>query len=170
MVDILSGKGMNLTNANGQFRSTYDILKDIASVWGELTSMQQNTITEVIAGTRQQNVFASVITQFGEAEKAIEAMKNSAGALSESYGIYMDSIQAHTNIMKAAFEELSMNFVNSDFAKESVDFLTTLIELLNGLLTPLGKLLGYIGPLGTLMGAGGLFALFKNLGQPLRAA
>ena len=161
---------MNLTNANGQFRSTYDILKDIASVWGELTSMQQNTITEVIAGTRQQNVFASVITQFGEAERAIEAMNNSAGALSESYGIYMDSIQAHVNIMKAAFEELSVSFMNSDFAKEGVDFLTSILEILTALVKPLSDIVGFIGPLGTLMGAGGLFALFKNLGQPLRAA
>lgn len=167
MFDMLAGKGMRLTNANGEFRSTYDILKDIASVWKELSSMEQNLITEVISGTRQQNVFASVVTQFGEAEGAIDAMKNSAGELSESYGIYMDSIQAHTNIMKAAFEELSMNFVNSDFAKESVDFLTTLIELLNGVLTPLGKLVGMIGPLGTTMAAGGIFAFFKNLGRPL---
>lgn len=170
MVDILQGKGMNLTNANGQFRSTYDILKDIASVWGELTSMQQNTITEVIAGTRQQNVFASVITQFGEAERAMEAMDNSAGALSESYGIYMDSIQAHTNIMKAAFEELSVSFMNSDFAKEGIDFLTSVLEILTALVKPLSDIVGFLGPLGTALTAGGFIALFKNLGQPLRAA
>jgi len=167
MVNALTKRHVKLVDdLTGEYRSTYDVLRDIAAVWDDMNSMEQAATIEALAGTRQQNIFSSIITQFREAEDAIKAMDNSAGALSESYGIYMDSIQARTNIMKAAFEELSMNFVNSDFAKESIDFLTTLLELLNGLLDPLGKLLGFIGPIGTLAGAGGLFALFKNLGRP----
>lgn len=170
MVAILSGKGMNLTNANGEFRSTYDILKDIASVWNELTTMQQNTIVEVIAGTRQQNVFASVITQFQEAEKAMAAMSDSAGALDEAFKIRQESIQAHVNTMKAAYAELSSAFLNSDFAKEGVDFLTKVLELLTAIVGPLSKIVGFLGPIGTAFTAGGIGILIRNLGQPQRAA
>jgi len=167
---MLSGKGLNLTNANGEFRSTYEILKDISAVWDDLTSMEQNTIVDIMAGTRQQNVFGSIVTQFREAQGAMEAMGNSAGALEEAYRIRMDSIKAHTDTMKAAFDELSMTFVNSDFAKESVDFLTDILELLTAILGPLGKIVGFIGPIGTIGAAGGIGLLVKNLGQPAKGA
>lgn len=170
MFDMLSGKGLNLTYANGEFRSTYDILKDIAGVWDDLTSMEQNTIVDIMAGTRQQNVFGSIVTQFREAENAIDAMKNSAGALDEAYQIRMQSIQAHVDTMKAAFDELSMTFINSDFAKESIDFLTSVLEILTAILGPLGKIIGFLGPLGTLGTAGGIGLLIKNFGRPQRAA
>lgn len=170
MFDMLSGKGLNLTYANGEFRSTYDILKDIAGVWDDLTSMEQNTIVDIMAGTRQQNVFGSIVTQFREAENAIDAMKNSAGALDEAYQIRMQSIQAHVDTMKAAFDELSMTFINSDFAKESIDFLTSVLEILTEILGPLGKIIGFLGPLGTLGTAGGIGLLIKNFGRPQRAA
>lgn len=48
-LDLLTGKGVKLTQ-NGEFRSTYDILKDIASVWNDLSNMEQANIAEQLAG------------------------------------------------------------------------------------------------------------------------
>lgn len=39
-----------LTDANGEYRTTYAILQDIASVWRDLTSMEQAAIAEQLAG------------------------------------------------------------------------------------------------------------------------
>ena len=41
---------VDLTNANGEFRSTYDILNEISKVWDDLNSMQQASLAEEIAG------------------------------------------------------------------------------------------------------------------------
>lgn len=42
--------GVDLTDANGEFRSTYDILNDIGKVWDTLNSKQQAMLAEEIAG------------------------------------------------------------------------------------------------------------------------
>lgn len=48
-LDILTEHKVALTD-NGEFRATYDILQDIASIWHELTSMEQANIAEQLAG------------------------------------------------------------------------------------------------------------------------
>lgn len=45
--------GVSLTQPNGEFRSTYDILMDIADVWDTLGSMDQAVLLEEIAGKNQ---------------------------------------------------------------------------------------------------------------------
>lgn len=42
--------GVDLTDTNGEFRSTYDILNDIGKVWDTLNSKQQAMLAEEIAG------------------------------------------------------------------------------------------------------------------------
>jgi len=42
--------GVDLTDANGEFRSTYDILNDIGKVWDTLNSKEQAMLAEDIAG------------------------------------------------------------------------------------------------------------------------
>lgn len=48
-LDILTKHKVALTE-NGEYRTTYDILKNIADVWSELTSMEQASIAEQLAG------------------------------------------------------------------------------------------------------------------------
>ena len=145
-LDMLTGKGVQLTDANG-FRSTYDILKDIAAIWDDLSSTSQAAVAEALAGNRQQNVFFSIVEQFQEATKAMDAMQNSTGALSSAYGEYMDSIQAHTDMFKASFQSLSQSLIDSEAAKSITDFGTkalTLFTKLNDVISPLGGLLPII--------------------------
>ena len=127
-LDILTGKGVKLTE-NGEFRATYDILKDIAAIWNELGSMQQASIAEALAGNRQQNVFYSIVEQFDEATSAMDRMQNSAGALEEAYAEYGESIQKHVDSLKAAWQGLSQSIVDSDLAKGILDFATGFVNV-----------------------------------------
>jgi hypothetical protein len=52
--------GVSLTNANNEFRSTYDILKDIGEVWDDLNSMEQAMLAEEIAG-KNRVIFAPCV-------------------------------------------------------------------------------------------------------------
>lgn len=137
-VDALTRHGVALRDTNNEYRSTYDIMQDIAGVWDELTNLEQAAIAEQLAGNRQQNIFYSIVTQFKEAQNAMVEMENSGGTLQASYAEYLDSIQAHANSLKAAFQDLSRTAVNSDMAKFIVDLgtgavgtLTTIIGLLD---------------------------------------
>ena len=129
LVSALTNAGVKLTDVNGQFRSTYDILKDISSVWKNLTSMQQAGITESLAGTRQANVFSSIVTQFQEAEGAMNAASDSAGKMSDAYNIWLDSISGHLGKIQATFQSLSNNVLDSGLTNF---FLTLANDILAG--------------------------------------
>ena len=156
MIDALSKHKVSLVDINGEYRKTYDIIKDISHVWDQMTSMEQAAVIEAMAGTRQQNIFTSLVTQFKEAENAMAAMSDSAGALEESYDIRMSSIQAHVNQLKVAFDQLSMDVVQSDFAKGLVDALTKIVLAID-------KVVEKAGVLGTVLGTIAAVELLRNL-------
>ena len=146
VIDLLTGKGVKLT-ANGEYRATYEILKDIAGIWNELTSMERAGIAEQLAGTRQQAIFYSLIEQFDEASNAMDRMEKSAGALSDAYAIYLDSIQGHIGKFKAEFQDLSKSFILSDVVKDVVDLGTSLLKVISPVLTFVGQLTKLLGGL-----------------------
>jgi hypothetical protein len=50
LVKMLTDHQVALTNINGEYRSTYDILLDIANQWDNLTSMEQAALATEISG------------------------------------------------------------------------------------------------------------------------
>lgn len=158
LVKALTDAKVALTD-NGEFRITYDILKDIAAQWENLTSMEQAALTEALAANRQQAVFNSIIGQFQEASGAMEAMTGSAGELRESYATYMESAEAHINQLKAAFESLAQSLFNSDSIK-------TVVDMLAGLLTTLDNFVRTIGGVPTIItGIAAAMSAFGNVGR-----
>lgn len=133
LVSALTQHHVALTTISGEFRSTYDIMKDIAAQWDDMTSMEQAAIAEAIAGTRQQTVFYSIVENFKEASGAMDSMAESAGSLSESYGIYLNTTQAHIQQFHTAWQTLARDAVDSDTAKGFVDFGTSVLKVADSL-------------------------------------
>lgn len=52
LVNALTKYNVKITDVNGEFRSTYDIIKDIAAIWDTLDSKSQAALTEKLAGKR----------------------------------------------------------------------------------------------------------------------
>lgn len=149
LVSALTDANVSLVDSEGQYRSTYDILKDISDVWNDLTTNEQAALSETLSGTRQQNIFTSIVTNFQEATGAMEAMDDSAGALDESYSEYMDSITAHVNTLKSAFAEFSQTLFDSGLITFVVDAGTAL----TGLLDSIFSIADAIGGLGSILSA-----------------
>lgn len=179
IVNALTGHGVSLKDANGDLRKTYDIIKDIAAVWDDMSSMDQAALAKTLAGTRQQNVFYGLIGSFQEAEKAMQLMGNSAGTLSSSYDEFLDSIQGKINQLKAAWTELANTVLSSDFLKDAVDTGKTFLEVLNGITGAIGSLPTLIGGIAAAMslknGAGELikqflFKLYYELNMPAKTS
>ena len=158
LVAALTKYNVALTDINGEFRSTYDIVADIAAIWNELSTMEQAALANAIAGVRQQSVFFSMVEQFQEASGAMEDMANSAGTLQESYATYMDSVTAHINQFKAAFQSLSQTTFSSDFLNGIIDFGTGIL----GVLETLMRLTDVLGGLnGVLTKTAAIIAIIK---------
>lgn len=144
VIDTLTAHQVALRDANNEYRSTYDILQDIAAIWDDLSSMDQAAIAMQLAGNRQQNIFYAIITQFQEAQGAMSTMVNAGGTLERSYAKYLDSIQAHVNSLHAAFQNLSRTAVNSDTATFIVDMLTSVVQGLTSIVELLDNIGGIL--------------------------
>lgn len=52
LVSTLTDAGVQLRDLNGEYRSTYDIISDLAAKWDDLSSMTQAALATNIAGKR----------------------------------------------------------------------------------------------------------------------
>ena len=133
MIQALTKYHVYLTDMNGEYKSTYEIMRDISEQWDNMTSMEQAALAELVSGTRQQVVFYSIIENFKEASGAMEAMANSAGALSNSYDIYLGTAAAQVERLGIAWKTFSMDFVNGDLLKSLINIGIAILKAADGL-------------------------------------
>lgn len=121
--------GVEITNAKGELRSTYDVMLDLSKVWDRLTTTQRASIAEKLAGTRQQAVFYGLINSMqSEAKGVMEVMSDANGALEQANAIRLDSIQGRIDQLTASFQEFSNVILNSDVLKGFFEGLNGLMQ------------------------------------------
>lgn len=138
--EILALSGVDIMLDENTFKSTYQILEELSNKWSDLTDIQQASITELIAGKRQGNVISSLMENFDIAEQALQTSMNSQGSAMAEHAKWMDSLQAKTQQLSAAWESLSMTFMSSDFLKGAVSGLTEFVQLLDNIIDKFGTL------------------------------
>ena len=126
----LTGNKVDIQIDDDTFKSTYQILKELSSVWNDLTDITQANILERVGGKRNSNVVAALLENFSVAEAALQTSSDSTGsALSENDKV-LESIQGRLNILKATFQEFSQSAVSADFLKSAIDGATTFINVM----------------------------------------
>ena len=140
------------------YKSTYEIIEDIAEIYNELSDKQQAALFEKIAGKRNAQVVAAAIKNFQTAKDAMDAMANSSGNAMEEMEIAYESIGYKVNEFKETFVGLSQTVMDSDFLKGFISTGTKIIDILD-------KIIDQFGVLPTLTTAfiGGLS--LKNVGE-----
>lgn len=90
---------VNIFDKNGNFKSTYEILKGISKVWSDISQVDQAALLETIAGKQRGNQISALIQAFqsGQIEKAYEASVNSAGSAMQEQERWMESLEAKRN-------------------------------------------------------------------------
>ena len=81
ILNLTKGK-VNIFDNDGNFRSTYDILKDISDVYNDLSDPTKADLTEILFGKMRGNQGVALIQAFqsGQIQKAYETALNSAGS------------------------------------------------------------------------------------------
>lgn len=160
-VEVLSGEIADLTKtaktpggislftdeSKSEYKSTYQLLKEISEIYDDLTDKEQAQLLEKLAGKRQGQVIAATIKNFGAAEKAMESMANSAGSADREMSIIMDSLEYKLNALKETGVGIAQNLFQRDDMKAVVDVLTDFLGIIDKVTEKLG-LFGTIG-LGT---------------------
>ena len=156
---LLAITGVDILEEDQQtYKSTFQILQELAAVWDELADIDQASVVGMVAGVRQTNVFASLMSQWSEAEKVMETAANAAGTMDRAYGIYTDSIEGRVNQLTASFQKLSTSIVDDGVVKGAVTGANLLVDAFDNLIEK-------VGLLGTLAAAGGIVALTRSVGR-----
>lgn len=141
LVGALTKHNVALQDANGEYRDTYDIMQDIANVWDQMSSSEQAALAELAAGNRQQTVFFSIIQNFNKvAAGSLKQMTGASGTMQKSYDEWMNSMTAHIETFKAAFQGLSADLISSGFLTGLVDIGTTIVNIIDGIVRLNSKL------------------------------
>ena len=154
--EIKALTGFDIMIDDTHFKDLYDIMEGIASVWDKLSDTQQARVAEILGGTRQLQVISSIIGNWSDAAGAYETAMNSAGASAKANSVYMDSVTAHLDQLKATFEELATTVLNSDFSKFVIDTGKTILEILH-------EITSLTGSLGTILIGGGIYKGIKSI-------
>lgn len=147
------------------FKSTYQIMEELAAIWDELSDIDQANILELIGGKRNGNAIVSLLTNWEDAAAAMEAAMNSAGSATEENEKFLDSIQGKLNELQAAFETMARKLIDSDLVKFIVDLGTKAMDVLSWLIDNCGALTTAIAGVSTVMGLMGknTFSTFKTV-------
>ena len=146
---------IEVENFDGSLRSTFDILGDVANIWGNLTDVQRTSLGETLAGKTRYNILAAVLQNFAHASDAAATAMESQGSASEENAAYMEGLEAKTEGVHAAFQELSQNVVGSDLVSGMLDLAEAFMEMAN---TDIGTFVTQVGLL-----AGGLSGIYGVL-------
>lgn len=138
-----------------EFKSTTQLLREISEIYDELTDKQQADLLEKLAGKRQGQVVAAILSNFGAVEKSLATMADSAGGAMREMEIIEESLEFKLNALKETATGVFQNL----FAKEDmvvvIDLLTKLMEVLDFLTEKLGLF-------GTALTGIAIYAFVKN--------
>lgn len=151
----LTDNKVNIVGDNGEYKSTYEILKEISKVWDDMNSMEQSSLMKALFGVRQANIGASILENFDVAEEAMKAAEESAGSALKEQENYEKGIRYSIDRLIAKFQELSNHILDSKLVKGVVDFGTTTLDVID-------KITSALTPLGTIGVSVGIGAFIKN--------
>lgn len=131
--------GVDIMLDENTFKSTYQIMSEIAHEWNNISDVNQAALLETIAGKTRANQVAALLNNWSQAEKALENSLNSAGTAAKENEVYLDSIEGKIAQLKATAQGLSNDIINSSWIKGFIDTINTILTGLDSVTEGLEK-------------------------------
>lgn len=129
--EIYSSLNLTMEDSNGQLKSGYTLLEELAKKWNTLDGNTQKYIATTIAGTTQLNNFLALMNNFNHATKATETALGSQGSALKENTAYMESLEAKTTALKATFQDLANNVIDNELVGALLDLADGFLKLAN---------------------------------------
>lgn len=154
--EIMALSGVDIMKDENTYKDMYDIFVQLAEVWDNMEDVSQSRVAEILGGTRNTSGIMSTITNIKDAIGAYSSAMDSAGTATEANNLYMDTTKAKVGELKAAFQELSSDFISSNVTKGAVDALKGIVEAIDAVVNS-------VGSLGTIIAGLGIAKIIKNV-------
>ena len=156
---IKSLTGVDIMLDDNTFKSTTDIIKELGAVWDKLSDSSQAATLELIAGKSRANNVAALLKNYQQIDKVMESLGDAEGSAMRENEAIVDSIDGRIKKLSASMEDFWQKAINTDFVKNIVSSLDTILNLLT-------KIIDQFGLLPTIIGVGGagtgIFKFIKN--------
>lgn len=154
----LKSVGIALRDTKGELRDLEDVFAELGPKWQSLDRNTQAYLGTIIAGTRQQSRFVTLMQNWDRVLDLADQSANSAGQQALMHAKAMDSIKSKLQQFQVAWQEFVSNLASSDVFKGLITTFTKLLEVFSGGNQPIILLSAAIGLLSTKL---------KDLQQPI---
>ena len=139
--DMFKEWGVDLLDANGELKSTYDVLKDISGIWDNLSSVEQTTAATAIGGARGLAMIQSLMANWGRVDEILGMAQGQvglgdAGSAFQEFEIQKDSMEFKIAELKNTWQEFMNSLAGGDASglfKDALSGMTGFVETLQGI-------------------------------------
>ena len=154
----LRSVGVALRDTKGELRDLEEVFAELGPKWQSLDRNTQAYLGTIIAGTRQQSRFITLMQNWDRVLDLSEQSANSAGQQALMHAKAMDSIESKVQQFQVAWQEFISNLTDSSLIKGLIGTLTKLLDVFNGGNKPITLVAMAVGLLSTKL---------KGLEEPL---
>lgn len=129
------GKGFDIFDLNGNYKSTYEIMQGLADLYDEIVKKDKelgtnnlNLLLETIAGKNRSNIAASILQNGDMLRSVYDDAQNSEGSAEKELNSYLDSVDGKFQQLQNRTQEFWYNVIDTTTVKSVLDFTTDLIE------------------------------------------
>lgn len=135
---------IDIYDAQGQLRGTFDILNDMAKVFPTLNKNQQQYLAELAAGKRQVTVLQSLLGNWESVDEAVKNATNATGSAMAENEKFLNSVEGKVNQLQSAWQNFSRKSIDSNWVKTILSSGTKIINLFDNMGNVLITLTGII--------------------------
>lgn len=166
-------KGFDILDKNGNYKSTYEILKGISEIYQEIVETDEkngtnnkNLLLETIAGKNRSNIAASILQNPELLESVYDSSANdSEGSAQEELDKSLDSIEGKMQQFKNEVQEFWYGLISSDTVKTVIGSVATILDVIGKLTSGIQSVTGDIGVLGVALAGAFSFHALKSGGR-----
>lgn len=159
--------GISLRNTNGQLKDLEQVLDELGPKWNGLDRNTQAYLGTIIAGTRQQSRFISMMQNWDRVLELTEVSQNSAGQQALMHKKAMEGLDASINTLKNSWQEFLTTLTNSD---AFINILKTTSKLLQNISknSSLTSIITKMTALFILLNKGKIINGFQDMGKTFK--
>lgn len=130
--------GISILDTTGDLREMGDVIEEVAGKWDTWTKAQQAAVAQSLAGKRQYNNLVALFDNWDMYSKALNTSQSSMGTLQKQQDIYMESTEAHLQVLQTQWEDFYDSLLDTDTINVLVNILTKVINLFSQFIDSIG--------------------------------
>lgn len=127
----LKSVGIRLRDTNGQLRDLEEVLDELGPKWAGLDRNTQAYLGTIIAGTRQQSRFISMMQNWDRVLELTEVSQESSGQQALMHKKAMEGLDAAINTLKNSWQQFLTTLTNSDVFIKVLHFAASIMDNLS---------------------------------------